>query len=156
MSRRVGKGMRNQGQKEEKRPPSHVALDAIQSMTNVLMCRSCGMKMFCPHPMQCRMEALLEAKVTMLSEKMGKENIKKLLPPELAEKMRDIPDEDAIKFIQGVLSDVKPDKEPLQEDGEEEVKIEETDKGTGDVQDPERVDEGVQEAEDTESMEKDN
>ena len=146
MSRRQGKGMRNKGEKPEKRPPSHVALEAIQSMTNVMMCRSCGMKMFCPSPMQCRMEAILEAKIAMLTDRMGEEEVRKLTPPELVAKMREIPDEDTLKFMEGVLEDVELDKEPLQE-GET---------GAGDIQDTQGDDDGVREAEHTEPVEQQN
>jgi hypothetical protein len=124
------KGTRNRNEKSEKRPPSHVAMEAIQSMTSVMMCRSCGMKFFCPSPMQCKMEALLESKIAMLSEKMGEENVKKLTPHELLIKMREIPDEESIKFMEGVLNNVSMDKEESEiTETEEPKEPEETEQG---------------------------
>lgn len=144
MSRRKGKIKKE----KERRTPSHVFLENIQGMTNVLMCRQCPVKIFCERPMQCEEEGKIEAKLTMLGEEIGRDELKKLTPPEINEKLRDITDEDARKFISEVLSNVTKDKEHLQkgEGGEE------GETGAGDLQETEGVDDGVRETEVDESL----
>lgn len=143
MSRR--KGNIKKEKDKPRRTPSHVFLENIQGMTNVLMCRQCPVKVFCGRPLQCEEEGKIEAKLAMLDEEIGRDELKKLTPPEINDKLREITDEDARKFISEVLSNVTKDKEPLQ-------KGEEGETGAGELQDTEGVDDGVRETEVDEPM----
>jgi hypothetical protein len=106
MSSRFNKKRGKQGIEPKRPPPSHLSLEAIQGMTNVMMCRGCSMKIFCQRPMQCEEEGKLEARIAMIRDEMGEDELKLLKPPEILQKMRVISDADVKKFMIKVLSDV--------------------------------------------------
>lgn len=138
MSKRHGmRSVKGDNVPVKKIPPSHEILERILGVNHVLMCRSCRFKLFCKKVLSCEEENRIEAKLSLLTNRVGGEEIKKLTPPELIIKMDGITDKEAYEYMRSIYEN---NSLVVREGASDETEIDETDETIYNVEGPDGPD----------------